>query len=202
MPALLPTDHAAQITWLGRVPHQDDGIRSEPLQEIDIDWSGASDEYHRGRTRLSCVRVKDQHPEGTEIANTRQFSVVSAEELAAIAAEIGLDALKPEWMGASIVVEGIDDFTHIPPSSRLQTESGTTLVIDMVNRPCHWPGNEIEKDHPGLGKLFKRAAHHRRGVTAWVERPGALRVGESMRLHVPDQRPWMHYATCVTGKAT
>jgi hypothetical protein len=35
-------------------------------------------------------------------------------------------------------------------------------------------------------------AEGRRGVTAWVERVGVLRVGDRLRLHVPDQRPWAH----------
>jgi formate--tetrahydrofolate ligase len=29
-------------------------------------------------------------------------------------------------------------------------------------------------------------------VTAWVEREGVLRPGDTLRLHVPDQRPWAH----------
>ncbi|MEL7257636.1 MAG: MOSC domain-containing protein [Pseudomonadota bacterium] len=201
MPALLPTDYYARVTWLGFVKTQDDGIRSEPFTSVDVGWDGVPGEFHGGRTRPSCVRVKDQHEEGTEIANVRQFSVLSAEELADIAKEVGLDEMNPEWMGASIVVEGIDDFTHIPPSSRLQSDEGTTLVVDMENRPCIWPGKELEKDHEGYGKLFKPAARHRRGVTAWVERPGPLRIGDTLRLHVPDQRPWAHHADCLTGKA-
>jgi len=136
--------------------------------------------------------VTAQHPKGTEIANVRQFSILSAEEIAAIAAEIGLDRLAPEWLGASIVIEGIADFSHVPPSARLQNGAGTTLVIDMQNRPCVWPGKEIEKDHAGYGKAFKPAAEARRGVTAWVEREGPLAVGDSLRLHIPDQRAWAH----------
>ena len=200
MPALLPTDHFARVTWLGRVKGQDTDIRSASLDEVDVTWDGVPDEFHGGRTRPACVRVNSQHTRDTEIANVRQFSVVSAEELAAIAAEVGIDEMNPEWMGASIVIEGIDDFTHVPPSSRLQAEDGTTLVIDMENRPCIYPGQELDKDHKGLGKRFKPAAYHRRGVTAWVERPGRLRVGDKMRLHVPDQRAWSHHAACLTGQ--
>lgn len=201
MPALLPTDHYAKVTWLGFVADQETDIRSDPLTEVDVTWDGVPGEFHGGRTRPACVRVKDQHDRGTQIANVRQFSILSAEELNAIAAEVGLDAMRPEWLGASIVIEGIEDFTYVPPSSRLQTQDGTTLVIDMENRPCIYPGKELEKDHPGLGKLFKPAARNRRGVTAWVERPGPLRLGDTMRLHVPDQRPWRHHADCITGNA-
>ena len=192
MPALLPTDLSARITWLGRVEEKRDGIRSAAMDAVYASYAGVEGDVHAGLTRRACVRVRDQYPEGTEIRNVRQFSIVSAEEMAEIAAEIGVDQLAPEWLGASIVIEGIPDFSHVPPSSRLQTEQGTSLVVDMQNRPCVYPGREIEKDQPGHGKAFKPAAKSRRGVTAWVEREGPLSVGDTMRLHIPDQRVWSH----------
>ncbi|MEL7012469.1 MAG: MOSC domain-containing protein [Pseudomonadota bacterium] len=202
MPALIATKFEGRIAWLGVVADQESDIRSDPLQEVNLGWDGMPDEFHGGRTRPSCVRVTEQHVEGTEIANVRQLSLVSAEEMADIASAMGLDSLKPEWLGASVVIEGIEDFTHIPPSSRLQSESGATLVVDMHNRPCHWPGKEIEKDHEGFGRKFRKAGEGRRGITAWVERPGSLRVGDRVRLHVPDQRGWAHHEGCLTGKMT
>ncbi len=193
MPALLLTGFTAKITWLGRVEEGGEGIRSVPLKAVEVSYAGVEGEVHSGVTRASCVRVKDQYPEGTEIRNVRQFSIVSAEEMAEIAAEIGVEKLEPEWLGASIVIEGIPDFSHVPPSSRLQNADGTALVIDMQNRPCIYPAKEIEKDRPGHGKAFKPAAKGRRGVTAWVEREGPLRVGDELRLHIPDQRIWAHF---------
>ena len=184
MPALLPTDYTARITWLGRVKEGGEGIRSVPLQSVDASFAGVAGEVHAGLTRSSCSRVTAQHPRGTEIRNVRQFSILSAEEMAAIASEIGVEILRPEWLGVSIVIEGIPDFSHVPPSSRLQNADGTTLVVDMQNRPCIYPAKEIEKDRPGHGKAFKSAAIGRRGVTAWVEREGPLRVGDELKLHI------------------
>jgi MOSC domain-containing protein YiiM len=122
----------------------------------------------------------------------RAVSLVSAEELARIAEALGLDNLAPEWVGASVVVEGIPDFSHLPPSSRLQGPDGVTLTVDMQNRPCRFPAKTIETAHPGKGKRFKEVAEGLRGVTAWVERVGTLRIGDALRLHVPDQRGWAH----------
>lgn len=192
MPALIPTDFTATITWLGRVDDRASSLRSTPLQEVTATFAGVDGEEHAGLIRPSCSRVTSQYPKGTEIRNVRQFSVLSAEELAEIAAGMGLEKLDPALVGASLVLEGIPDFTHIPPSSRLQAESGATLVVDMENRPCHLPAKPIDEDTPGYGRAFKTAAKGRRGVTAWVECEGLLRVGETMRLHVPDQRPWLH----------
>lgn len=191
MPALKPTPLTAEIVWLGTVPPtEDNNIRSTPQQVLKLGFEGPMGEVHSGLTRASCVRVSAQHPEGTEIANVRQLSVVSQEDLDQIAADCGLDAIDPIWVGATAVVKGIPDFTHVPPSSRLQGEDGVTLVVDMENRPCVYPGKEIDKDKPGHGKAFKAAANGRRGVTAWVERPGELQVGGTLRLHIPDQPAW------------
>ena len=111
-------------------------------------------------------------------------------EMAAVAAELGLAEVDPAWVGASVVVEGIPDFTHVPPSSRLQGPDGVTLVVEMENLPCQEPAVTIERARPGQGRGFKAAAQGRRGVTAWVEREGVLRPGDALVLHVPGQRGW------------
>ncbi|MEM7631879.1 MAG: MOSC domain-containing protein [Pseudomonadota bacterium] len=191
MPALKPTDYYGTITWLGHMTERKEpAIDGVQVSQLDLSFDGITGVPYGGRTRAACSRVTSQHPKGTEIANVRQLSIVSAEDLAAIAAQIDLSELDPTWLGATIVVEGISDFSHIPPASRLQSEGGTTLVVDMENRPCHQPGLSIARHHGDKGKGFKTAAKGRRGVTAWVERPGSLRVGDTLRLHVPDQPAW------------
>ena len=190
MPALVPTSYTATITFLGRVPDREASLRSQPLQEVFASFAGVEGEDHGGETRPSCSRVISQHPRGTVIRNVRQFSIVSAEEMAAVIAKMGLDRFDPAWVGASLVVKGLPDFSHLPPSSRLQSEAGTTLVVDMENRPCHLPAKVIDEDAPGFGKAFKAAAKGKRGVTAWVEREGPLRIGDVLTLHVPDQPIW------------
>lgn len=193
MPALKPTDFHGTVTWLGRVHDRRARLASEPLASALLTFNGIEGESHAGLTRPADSRVRFQYPEGTEIRNTRQLSIVSAEELALIAAEMGLAAFDPSWIGASMVVEGIRDFTHVPPSTRIQFASGATVTVDMENRPCVLPAPEIECDHPGFGKRFKPAAEGRRGVTAWVEREGEVAPGDSFRLHIPDQPRWPHH---------
>ena len=191
MPALVKTEHVGRITWLGRVPHRDASeIVGEPLDEMTLGFDGFTGEFHAGLTRPSCSRVTTQYPRGTEIRNVRQISVVSAEELAVIAEKLGLEEVDPAWLGASVVVSGLPDFTHVPPSSRLQGPDGVTLTVDMLNQPCNLVSKTIEEARPGHGKAFKAAAAGLRGVTAWVERPGTLRLGDSLQLHVPGQRAW------------
>jgi len=190
MPALMPTNIYGTITWLGLVGDRDAALASGAVQEITALFSGPVGESHGGLTRPSDSRVLAQYKRGTPIRNTRQFSLLSAEDLAAIAAKMGIDSLDGALVGANMIVSGIPDFTHLPPSSRLQNEAGATLTIDMENRPCTLPHEPIEAQHAGFGSRFKAAAKGRRGVTAWVEREGVFRVGDRLRLHVPDQDVW------------
>lgn len=191
MPALKPTKITGKITWLGYVPHRDNPtLVTKQLDEMPVNFAGFADDCHSGLTRPSCARVTSQHPRNTEIRNTRQLSIISSEETAAIATSLGLEAIDPAWVGASIVIAGIPDFSHLPPSSRLQNQDGVTLIIDMQNRPCQFPAMTIEAVKAGHGKGYKAAAKGKRGVTASVESPGILRVGDVLTLHVPDQRAW------------
>jgi hypothetical protein len=190
MTALKKTKHVGKIVWLGSVPNREDGLMSGARQSLWLSFAGAEGEAHSGVTRPACARVSGLYPAGTEIRNVRQLSVVSVEELREIAAHMGLSALDPALLGVSMVIEGIADFSHLPPSSRLQGARGATLVVDMINLPCNWPGQPIEARHPGKGKAFKSAAKGRRGVTAWVEREGDLHLGDALTLYVPDQPAW------------
>lgn len=190
MPALERHAVTGEIVWIGRTPDRSATLRSEAITSAELSFDGMVGEDHGHGTRASCGRVTALYPRGTEIRNTRQVSVVAEEDLIAIAAKMGIAALDPADLGASIVMRGIPDFSFLTPSSRLQVPSGATLTVDMENRPCHLPAAPIDQVHPGLGKRFKAAAKGRRGITAWVERPGAIAVGDQVSLFVPAQRAW------------
>lgn len=190
MPALMKTGYEAEIVWLGTVGDRAAALASDPAPALELSFAGPRGEDHGGETRPSCSRVLGLYPRDTPIRNVRQLAVLSEEELQAVADEMGLDALDPAWLGTTILLRGLPDFTRIPPGSRLQGPDGCTITVDMENRPCNLPARVIEDQRPGFGKAFKKAAEGRRGVTAWVEREGRLAVGERLRLFIPDQRPW------------
>lgn len=176
--------------WLGHSVDRADGLQTTAAEALHLNFAGIVGGAYAGETRLSCSRVVAQYAKGTTIRNTRQLSIVSAEELQQIAAAMHIPQINPAWLGANMVVSGIGDFSHVPPSSRLQIPSGATLVVDMENRPCHLPIPAIEAAYPGMGARFRQAARGRRGITAWVEREGDIRMGDILRLHVPDQPVW------------
>jgi MOSC domain-containing protein len=190
MPTLIKTEFTGEVVWLGHVPGDSETIRSGSADRIDLGFSGQAGARHAGENRASCIRVSNLYDKGTEIRNVRQLTILSAEQLAEIAAEMDIETLDPGLLGATLILRGIPDFTHVPPSARLQGPSGLTLTVDTENRPCLYPAREIEAEQPGHGAAFKPAATNRRGVTAWVERPGALALGDMMTLFIPDQRAW------------
>lgn len=199
MPALVRTRFEGVVTWLGAVGDRAAGLPSGAVEALTLTFAGPEGEAHGGLVRPSCSRVKALYPRGTIIRNTRQLSILSAEELDAIAARMGIAALDPALVGASVVVRGIPDFSHVPPSSRLLADTGACLTVDMENRPCTLPARPIEAAHPGTGARFKPAAAGRRGVTAWVEAEGVLRLGTRLALFVPDQPAWAGRETAARG---
>ena len=179
-----------RVTWLGRVSNRDATLASTACETLNLTLEGAEGEDHSGLTRPSCSRVMNIYPKNTPIANSRQISILSVEELAVIAERMGLDTLEPSLLGATMVIEGIPDLTHLPPSSRLQFASGATFVVDVANRPCVLPAKPIEAAHQGFGAKFKPAGKGKRGIVGWIELGGEVKLGDEVRLFTPDQPVW------------
>lgn len=188
MPILKPTDIYGRVEATLFMADRSVALESVACEKLQLTYAGIKGDGHGGLTRASCSRVLAQYDRGTEIRNTRQLSILSHEELAQIASDMEIDRLEPEWVSANLVLSGIPHLTQLPPSSRLIFSSGAAITIDMENGPCRFPGEVIEKHHPDKGKFFAKKALGRRGVTGWVEREGAIAVGDTARLHIPPQR--------------
>ena len=191
MPALKSTHYTAEIVWLGAVMDGDrTALMAAPFDSLELTFAGIAGAFHAGLTRPSCSRVKAQYPKNTEIRNERQLSILSQEEIDQIAAKMGVEAVDPARLGATMVIKGINDFSHVPPSSRLQADSGATVTVDMENRPCQFPARSLKVVHGDAAKGFKPAAKNLRGVTAWVAAEGRVTVGDTLTLHIPNQPAW------------
>lgn len=190
---LKPSQFHAKIDALLINENRELTLASESVTNIQVNYCGIQGEAHGGLTRSSCSRVLSQYPRDTQIRNVRQITIVSAEELSKIAENMGIPYLKPEWLGANIVVSGIPDFSLIPPSSRLISDSGVSIVVDMINGPCRFVGAVIDETFPGKGKFFAKAAYNIRGITGWVEKTGVLKQQDSLRLHIPVQPESPHF---------
>ncbi len=173
-------------------PSRDGGFEKSTKGEIMLTLAGPMNDCHTGETRKSDSRTLTTYPRGLDIRNVRQLTLLSVEELSAIAKALDITEVKAEWLGANIVVSGISDLSLLPPSTRMQFPSGATIVVDMENLPCSQIDAVVARYHPEVkGKLVKTSMH-KRGVTAWVEREGAIRLGDDVNLFIPPQRIYSH----------
>ncbi len=167
-------------------------ILSTPQASVQVTFAGIDGDFHAGLTRASSGRGA-HYARGTEIRNDRQVTLVSVEELATAAQTMGIPGIQAEWICANLLVEGIPALTLLPPSTRLYFSGGVTLMVEGENAPCTGAGASIQAqypDVPGLTNQFPKAAVHKRGVIASVERPGVIAVGETVRAEVPDLPPY------------
>jgi MOSC domain-containing protein YiiM len=192
MSVLSKSPIVGRVVAVLRSPVRESGLEKQRMDRLQLRFEGIEGDCHGGRIRESDSRMVTQYVRGTPVANTRQVSILSAEELDQIATKLGIPGLPPEWVGANLVTAGIPDLTLLPPATRLHFSSGATLIVDIENAPCRYVGEVIEKHHPGRGAQFVASAKHMRGVVAWVEREGAIAVNDAITLHLPPQRLWQH----------
>ncbi|WP_299866684.1 MOSC domain-containing protein [uncultured Hoeflea sp.] len=171
---------------------EDDSLKTKPIEKATMTFGGMQEDRHSKLVTKADVRYRRQYPDGTPIRNTRQVSILSVEELLVIQHKMDLPEFDAGWIGANMVVSGIPDFTLLPPSTRLLFSSGAALVVDNENRPCRYPGDEIEALYPGHGRFFAKAAANRRGVVAWVEKEGDINLDDQIAVHLPPLRLYPH----------
>lgn len=167
---------------------------SAPVGALSVDFAGILGDHHAGPTRRSTSR-ETWYPRGTEIRNDRQLTVVSSQELAEVAAAMDLPAIDPGWIGANLVLDDIPDLTGLPAGTKLLFAGGVSLSVEAENEPCRIAGRSIASHFPdrqGLDLLFPKAAVHKRGLVASVEKPGTIVNGEPVALRIPAQRPYRH----------
>lgn len=160
---------------------------TRPLQRVELAWGGIAGDRHFGLTMKSGVRQK-HHPKGTEIRNARQLSILSTEELTQISAALGIAPIAWEWLGGNLCFSGLANLTQTAPSTRLKFPSGAVLVVDDENEPCANPGRVVVQElglPPEVASHFVKAAWKKRGLVAWVERPGLIEVGNDVTVLPP-----------------
>jgi MOSC domain-containing protein YiiM len=188
MPLMTKLGFTGRVEALLKSGDRAAGLQKSQVDRLKLGFAGIDGDCHSGLTRLSDVRTIKQHPRDTPIRNVRQLTLLSVEELADIAAIMEIPEVKPEWVGCNVVTSGIPDLTLLPPSSRLQFPSEATIVVDMENEPCRYPAEIIASHNPQAKVGFVKAAKHKRGITAWVEREGDISLGDQISIWIPPQR--------------
>jgi hypothetical protein len=167
---------------------------TEPVERLELTYTGIEGDHHAGWTRKSGSR-EPWYPRGTEMRNERQLSILSPAELVEVGRTMDIDRVAPEWIGGNLLIDGIEHLSMLPAATLLFFEGGVTLKVDFQNGPCRIAGGAIadhypERDHTSLALSFVPAAKRRRGLLAWVEKPGAISTGEKMYAQLPEQ--WIY----------
>jgi len=171
-----------------------DDFLSSKIDSLSLTYGGIEGDHHEGSTRKSGPR-EPWYPRGTEMRNERQLSILAGDEIREITRRMDIPELKPEWIGANMLLDGIENLTRLPPRTLLFFEGGVTLKIDGDNNPCRDAGSRIAAQYPGRDELelqFAKVARGLRGLVAWVEKPGRITVGEHFEARIPQQ--WIYKA--------
>ncbi|CAN7651105.1 molybdenum cofactor sulfurase [Mesorhizobium amorphae] len=185
---------AAKVAALYVAPF--DHFETRPVDELRLGFDGIDGDFHAGATRRSGGR-EPWYPRGTEMRNERQLSIVAADELAIVAVRMSLKEIKPEWIGANLLIEGVPRLSMLPSGTLLFFKGGVTIKVDAQNGPCRIAGRSVAEhagmaDHGAGALAFPKAAKRLRGLVAWVEKPGTIVAGEEISVRVPEQ--WIYRA--------
>lgn len=167
------------------------GFQTDAAASLTLALDGIEGSRHRGWTMTADARVP-YLPRGTPMRGTRSVSIVSPEDLSEAAARLGIASIDPRWIGANLVVEGIERLSFLPRGTKLFCEGGAILVVEGMNAPCRGAGAAIagHTDRPDIELDFVKVAQRLRGLVASVEHPGTVIVGGVVTARIPEQ--WLY----------
>lgn len=167
-----------------------------PVETMALDFSGIPGDPHAGATRRAGPRDK-WLPRGTIIRNDRQLSAVCPIELAAISARLDIAELRPEWLGANLLIAGLSDLSALATGSRLaiggqwggkgRFDGTAVLRVEAYNDPCRRAGRAIAQalERAELQFAFVKAARELRGLVLSVDLPGVVAVSDTVVIVPP-----------------
>ncbi|MEP7241240.1 MAG: molybdenum cofactor sulfurase [Devosia sp.] len=163
-------------------------LASTAVDSLALTYDGIRGDRHAGLTRRSGAR-EPWYPRGTPMRNERQVSILSVEEMAEVAHDLGIPALPAEWIGSNLLLSGVAGLSLLPPRTILMFASGAAVRIDGDNGPCRASGRSIAAKTGSAKHEFEfvKAALHKRGLVGWVEREGPVNPGDSVKIRVWEQ---------------
>lgn len=157
---------------------------------IRVELDGIVDDRHRGYVRRCWSG--DKQPEGSPRRNERQWSAVSEEELAEIAADMGAaEPVTAASLGANICLRGVPELSRLPKGTLLRFPSGAELIVEEYNPPCG-AMSEIQGSLHGVSATaFSKAATLKRGIVGVVEAAGVIAVGDEAEVLIYETPSWL-----------
>ena len=173
----------------------DDLSKNEHAQ-IQVELDGIVGDAHRSWSRKAWEG--DKQPAGTVRRNERQWSAVSAEELAQIQEAMDLaEPLTAESVGANLCISGIRQLSRLPKGTVLKFPSGAELIVEEYNPPCKDMGEQLMAKHTTrsgaalISTSFSKAAKLSRGIVGVVDVPGAISAGDEVTVEIYATPSWL-----------
>ena len=165
-------------------------LSKDEAASIQVELDGIVDCAHRGYVR-KCWDG-DKQPKDSPRRNERQWSAVSVEELAEIAADMGIEGpITPASVGANLCLEGIPELSRLPKGTLLKFPSGAELLVEEYNPPCKYMGEEQAKLHGVSATAFPKASTLKRGIVGVVEAAGAINAGDEVAVTLYETPSWL-----------
>ncbi|MFT5140634.1 MAG: hypothetical protein ACI9H8_001711 [Lysobacterales bacterium] len=175
------------VTFLSLGDSKDLG--KKPRDSLVAEIGGFVGDRHAGPTRGTYSG--EWGPKGTLRRNERQWSAVSNEELTIINERLDLcEPLSPDFVGANLCIEGIDELSLLPKGTKMLFPSGAVLLVEEYNPPCVDMGALIAEHFstnsgvPLTAQSWLRPAAGRRGVVGVIDLPGEICIGDEVEVWV------------------
>ena len=178
-----------------------DQLSKEEQTSIIVELDGVVGDRHRSFMRETWAG-NDKQPEGTVRRNERQWSAISVEELAEIAAAMDLtEPLTAAAIGANLCIDGIPELSRLSKGTTLRFPSGAELQVEEFNPPCLDMGTKIAESmttrsgKPLENTAFSKAAKLTRGVIGVVEVAGIINPGDEIDVTLYEHPSWLAPST-------
>jgi MOSC domain-containing protein YiiM len=149
-------------------------VAKAPQDQAYVGPHGLEGDRHAGES----VRLRS----GTVVANGRQWSAVSSEEVAELCADLGVAVFAPGALGENLRLSGLR-LGSLVAGSVLEFPSGARLLVSGQNDPCINAAMALARAYGGnVGREFIPRAMGRRGVVGSVLAPGLVRPGDRVRV--------------------
>ncbi len=181
-----------------RVTRDGESLVSTEVEKIMVVCNqGIKGDRHYGRRLIDSREngmLEFGFMKGMEIANLRQWSAISSEELDQIRQALAVPEPMPfGLLGENLVISGIPNFTKLPLGTMLffqknkNNKRSAVLFVSGDNYPCIGPGLVIEKyfKKPKLASRFPKVANGRRGLVGIVYSTGYIGRGDNVIVKIP-----------------
>ena len=167
---------------------------SHTVDKLLLAPDGIIGDRHRSEYKFAGAQERHIVPKGSYVKNMRQITIVSVEELHAIAESLGIKFIAASELSANILIEGIEDLTHLSTNYYMCFRGGRGSEINAVlrlmgeNLPCIVAGGNVQEANQGqdVKSRFVKAAFGKRGQVAIIYSPGIIRPGDTVEL-IPHQ---------------